>query len=100
MDEELKFLLNNFINTAKIKSDEEATPEDFIGKKVVINSYRVSGAVGHVTRYLSKTHHYWVWLDKPIKIKSGRKSNWHKCNAGNCRLFDPEKDIDKQLRLL
>ena len=74
-------------------------PEDLIGKKVIVSSYKVQGAVGSIARYLPKTHHYWVWLEKSIKTKSGRKSNWHKCNAGNCRLFIPEEDIDKQLNL-
>ena len=59
--------------------------EKMVGKSCTVKSYRVSGASGIIKSYLPRTHHFWVYLDEPIKNKSnGKLSNWHKCNAGNC----------------
>lgn len=102
MDQEMQDILDRLQLKAKKKCnvDYKSVPEDLIGHRVIVNSYRVSGVLGVVNRYLPQTYHYWVWLDKPIKKKGGGKTQWHKCNAGNCRPYDPEYDDDKQLKLL
>jgi len=57
-----------------------------IGKRVIINSYKVTEATGVITSYIDRTHHYWVKLDKPIKRKDGQLTYMHKCNAGNAKV--------------
>ena len=100
MDKEMESLLKSLKKQTQGKEKtQEIYPEDYIGKKVIVNSYRVSKAEGHVVSYLPKTHHFWVRLDKPIKKKYGGLTQWHKCNAGNVRLFIPGVDDIKQLEL-
>lgn len=101
MDQEMQDILDRLKPLAKKECDYDPSvyPESLIGKKVIVNSYRVSGAVGVVSKYLPSTHHYWVWLSKPIKKKGGGKTQWHKCNAGNCRLFQEGVDDIEQLTL-
>jgi flagellar hook assembly protein FlgD len=69
---------------------EEA--QTYIGKRVMVRSHRVTDKTGVVKSYKSHGHHFWVYLDEPIKNRgNGKLSNWHKCNAGNCTLLT-EKD--------
>lgn len=66
----------------RIEKDEA---ESYVGKRVQVKSYRVNGALGFVKSYDRGRHHFWVWLDEPIKNLGDQKmSRWHKCNAGNC----------------
>jgi hypothetical protein len=101
MDEEMQTLLNKIEEkqangTLSTTMIGDSYPEDLIGKTVIVNSYRVSGAVGHVSSYIPKTNHYWVHLKKKINKKSGGKTNWHKCNAGNVRAFiEGQDDIEQ-----
>lgn len=100
MDTEMQEILDRLMKKAKPASEmPKSTPEDLIGHKVVVRSHRVNGATGNVVSYNAKTHHYWVWLEKKINKKFGGKTQWHKCNAGNCRLYDPSIDEVKQLKL-
>ncbi len=100
MDIEMQEILDRLMVKAKANPQpRKSMPEDLIGQKVVVRSHRVSGVTGNVVSYNAKTHHYWVWLEKKIKKKFGGKTQWHKCNAGNCRLYDPAVDEVKQLTL-
>jgi hypothetical protein len=66
--------------------DHDRDYRSLLGKRVMVRSHRVTDKAGIVKSYMAHGHHYWVWLDEAIKTRSGKMSQWHKCNADNCRL--------------
>jgi len=59
-----------------------------VGKKVIVNSYIVSGKTGTVTGHLRSANHFWITMDEPYKTLSGTMSRSHRCNCGNVKLLN------------
>lgn len=64
-----------------------------LGKRVVVNSYRLSDKVGTIEKYIREKHQFIVCMDDMYKTKKGHMSRWHFCNAGNC--VELIKEVEK-----